>query len=54
MISKFDRIRMAITWHEIEHEEHDVVSLNDLDTIEALRDYGLLKYFRLSGMRQHL
>lgn len=45
---------MAITWHEREHEEQDMVSLNDLSTIEALRDFGLLKYFRFSGMRQQL
>ena len=45
---------MAITWREREHEEHDMVSLNDPGTIEALRDCGLLKYFRLSGMRQQL
>lgn len=35
-----------------------MVSLNDLGTVEAIRDFGmnfgLLKYFRLYGMRQQL
>ena len=29
-------------------------SLNDLGTVRALRDCGLLKYFKLSGMRQQI
>ena len=31
-----------------------MISLNDVGTIRALRDYGLQKYFRLSGMRQQI
>ena len=31
-----------------------MVYLNDPDTVRALRDWGFLKYFRLSGMRQHM
>jgi len=45
---------MYITWIEREHEEKYMVSLNDPGTVEALRNYGLLKYFKLSGMRQQL
>ena len=31
-----------------------IIFLNDMGTIRALRDCGLLKYFHLSGMRQHM
>ena len=29
-----------------------MVSVNDLGIVEALKNYGLLKYFKLSRMRQ--
>ena len=45
---------MTITWREIEHEEQDMIALNDLGTVRALRDCGVLKYFKLSGMRQKI
>lgn len=54
MILDFDQIRMAITWREIEHEKQDMVALNDPCIVEALKDCGLLKYFRLSKVRQQL
>ena len=54
VISGFHRIRMSITWREREHEEQDMVALNDPGTVEALKNCGLLKYFRLSGMRQQI
>ena len=50
----FHQITMMITWREIEHEEHDMIALNDPGKVRALRDCGLLKYFRLSGMRQQI
>ena len=31
-----------------------MISLNDLGTVRALIDCGLLKYFHLSGMRQQI
>ena len=31
-----------------------MISLNDLVAVRSLREYGLLKYFRLSGMRQQM
>ena len=31
-----------------------MISLNDLGTVRALRDCGLLKYFQLSGIRQQI
>lgn len=43
---------MSITLREREHEEKDMVSLNDPGTVEALINCGFLKYFRLSEMRQ--
>ena len=45
---------MTITWQEREHEEQDMISLNNQGTVEALKNCGLLKYFRLSGMRQQI
>jgi len=45
---------MSITWQEREHEEKDMVALNNLSTIEALKNCGLLKYFKLSKMRQQI
>ena len=50
----FHQTRMMITWRERDHEEQNMISLNDPSTIRALRDCGLLKYFRLSGMRQQI
>jgi hypothetical protein len=42
---------MVLEWHEREHEEDDAISRNHLATIAALRNCGLLKFFRISGMR---
>ena len=50
-LSSVHQIKMMIMWREREHEEHDMISLNDSGAVRALRDCGLLKYFRLSGMR---
>ena len=53
-VSRFHQTRMMITWSELEHEEQNMVSLNDLSTLRALRYCGLLKYFCLLGMRQQI
>ena len=53
-ISGFHQIEMTITWREREHEEQDMIALNDPGIERALRDFGLLKYFKLSGMRQQI
>ena len=45
---------MTITSREIEHEEKYMIALNDPATVIALRDCGLLKYFKLSRMRQQI
>ena len=34
---------MTITWREREHEEKDMISMNDPGTVRALRDFGILK-----------
>ena len=45
---------MMITWRERDHEEQNMVALNDPGTVRSLRDCGLLKYFHLSGMGQKI
>ena len=45
---------MVITWHECEREEEDMIALHDQGTVTALRNYGLLKFFRISSMRQQI
>lgn len=46
--------KMTITWREREHEEEDMIALQDLATMTALRNCGLLKLFRISSMRQQI
>ena len=40
-----------LEWHEKEHEEEDYFTGNDLGIVMALRQFGLLKFFRIQGMR---
>jgi hypothetical protein len=42
---------MVLEWREREHEEDNSISGIHAPTIYALRNYGLLKYFRIPGMR---
>jgi hypothetical protein len=42
---------MVLEWREREHEEYDAIVGNHPATIVTLRDYGLLKFFRIPGMR---
>jgi hypothetical protein len=42
---------MVLEWHEREHEEDNSISENHPPTIATLRNCGLLKYFRILGMR---
>jgi hypothetical protein len=42
---------MVLEWREREHEEDNAMDENHPPTIAALRDCGLLKYFRIPGMR---
>jgi hypothetical protein len=41
-------------WKEHEHERDDVVALRDQNTITALRNCGLLKFFKIQNMRKEL
>jgi hypothetical protein len=41
-------------WQEREHEKEDAIVGNDLGTVAALRDCGLLKFFSILGMRAQL
>jgi hypothetical protein len=42
---------MVLEWWKREHEEDNANAENNPPTITALRDCGLLKYFRIPGMR---
>ena len=42
---------MVIEWREHEHKGADNEALDHPDTIDTLRQCGLLKYFRISLMR---
>jgi hypothetical protein len=42
---------MMLEWQEREHEEDNTNTENHPLTIAALRNCGLLKYFRIPGMR---
>ena len=43
-----------VIWKEREHEVPNAQVVNDPTTIEALRNCGLLKYFWIPGMKEHV
>jgi hypothetical protein len=43
-----------LEWREREHEEDDSIIGNDPGTVTTLRECGLLKFFRIPGMRAQL
>ena len=43
-----------VIWKEREHEVLGFQAVNDLATIEALQNYGILKYFRVPGMKAYV
>ena len=45
---------MVLEWRERDHEEDNTMVGNRPPTIAALRNYGLLKYFRIPGMRDQI
>ena len=47
-------IKMVITWREREHEEEDMIALHDQGIVTALRNCGLLKFFRIYSMRKQI
>jgi hypothetical protein len=42
---------MVLEWPKREHEEDNAIDRNHTPTIAALRNYGLLRYFRIPSMR---
>ena len=42
---------MVLKWREREHEDDNSITENHPQTIASLRYCGLLKYFRIPGMR---
>ena len=46
--------KKMVIWKEREHKLDDAQAANDPMAIRALREGGLLKYFRVSGMRSHV
>jgi hypothetical protein len=40
-----------LEWRECEHEEDDIMALNDPRTVNSLWQCGLLKLFKVQGMR---
>jgi len=47
-------IAKMLEWREREHEDDEFMALNDPGTINALRQCGLLKKFKIQGMRAQL
>jgi hypothetical protein len=47
-------IIMMLEWREREHEEDDAIVVNDLGIVVALQECGILKIFRIPGMRAQL
>jgi hypothetical protein len=45
---------MVLGWRKREHEEDNAIARNHPPTIAALRNCGLLKYFRILGMRAQI
>ena len=43
-----------VIWKEREHEVPETQAVNDPATIEALQNYGILKYFRILGIKEHV
>ena len=43
-----------VIWKEREHEIPDTQAVNDPLMVEALRNFGLLKYFCVPGMKAHI
>ena len=45
---------IVIDWKERDHEDVDIVAMEDRDCLAALRNCGLLKFFMTSGIRAQL
>lgn len=47
----FWKVEKMLEWKEHEHELNDQDALGDEETMDALCNYGLLKFFMCPGMR---
>jgi hypothetical protein len=47
-------IAKMLEWRERENEDDEFMALNDPGTVNALRQCGLLKFFKIQGMRSQL
>jgi hypothetical protein len=50
---RFSTVKM-LEWREREHEDEDYFDGNDLGTVNDLQQCGLLKFFKIQGMRAQL
>jgi hypothetical protein len=50
---RFSMVRM-LEWREREHEDEDYFVGNDPGMVNSLRQCGLLKFFKIQGMRAQL
>jgi hypothetical protein len=53
LLGRISLVKM-LEWCEREHKEEDYFSGNDLGIVMALRQCGLLKFFKIQGMRAQL
>lgn len=53
LLGRFSSVKM-LEWTEWEHEEEDYFVENDPGIVMALRESGLLKFFKIQGMRAQL
>ena len=54
MLQVQNNIHAMVIWKEREHEIMDFQDVSDPATIEALQNYGLLKYFRVPEMKAYI
>lgn len=45
ILQLFTKEKMVLGWREVERESQDLDAANEPTTIQALRNYGLLKFF---------
>jgi hypothetical protein len=54
LISYYDYLVKMLEWHKRENEEEHYFIENELGTFMDLKQCGLLKFFRIQGMRAQL
>lgn len=51
MVETIIFFKMTITWREREHTTIDNEVMNDQNSLDTLRGYGLLKFFKMPNMK---